>query len=209
MSKALNLLERVEKVQKVLGSTSIREDDVAMDYSSDSSNEEPSGENQVDISVPSNSNEIEKLEDKLNSSLTDIGLVSCEVMKEEDGDVYADLSFEDGTSVSLQFYVEELTPKVSLLSDENQENVPEVILPDNFANENGELVLSVLDELPLEQIKDMVSEKIGITNQVEVYRRSRTTSESFAMKRMKRRVSNKYKNECLKLKKQIKFLKSK
>lgn len=187
MGKALNLLEKLNRIQR------LHENDDDVPYLNVPREDEMETENS-EQEVEGKDAE-DELEDKINQVLSDLGLVSSEVVEEEDGDVYIDLAFEDKTSLSLQMFVDdEGQAKLALLSDEEQTDVPEIILPDSFVDEEGKLLID-MENFPDEEVKNLVKEKVNVTNTTEVYRRSRKTNESLSMTRMKKRLTKKSKRK--------------
>ena len=189
MGKALNLLEKLKRVKR------LHENDDELAYLNVPKNVEEDEDEIENGNGEENEVEgeeaVEEVEKVMKDLLSDTGLVSLEVVEEEDGDVYVDLAFEDDKSMSLQMFVdEEGEPKVALLTDDQQENVEEIELPDSFVDEEGKLVLD-LENLPKEEIKELIADKVKVTNTVEVYRRSRKTNESLSITRMKKRLVNK------------------
>ena len=189
------LLESYRRIDKSLDSNNLpqtTEDEMtpSMDSSTDA----------VDVEIDKDDSEFSALENKLQTSLKDMGLVSCEAMREEDGDVYVDLAFEDKTVLTLQIYVDDDVAKLAILNDETQDDVTEIDLPDSFVGEDGMLNLDNVDELPVDEIKTALSDLITVSNQVEVFRRSRATGESFKQKKMKKRLTTKLENQNKKLK---------
>lgn len=189
MSLAKEVLESIKKLKSV---SSIKEND---DMPTEPQTTEPEKEPETTTAVKSD------LETKLTTALTDMGLVSIEVVEEEDTDTYVDMVFEDQSKVSLQLYVEEGVAKLALLTPDNLENPPIIDLPSEFVAEDGTLSLADVSNLPVDMIRDLVSKVVTVTNQTEVCRRSRGTSESFTQKRMKRRVTTRLKNEVMKKRK--------
>jgi hypothetical protein len=126
-------------------------------------------------------------------------------MQDEDGSVYADMVFEDLTKISLQFYTKDGVAKIALLTPDTIDNPAEIAdLPTEFVGDDGTLNLVDLTSLPLEQIKKAITDNVTVTNQTEVCRRSVGTNEALVQKRMKKRLTTKYKNESLKYKKMVK-----
>jgi len=199
MSLATDVLEALKKFP-------VKSKKENYDNDQDDNNEQDGSElppEQQPSDVSDDNVTLENLEQKLMDTLTDIGLSSVEVSQEDDGDVYADMVFEDTTRLSLQFYVDAEQAKMAMLTADNMEQPPELLLPDSFIGEDGTLNLNDLTELPTVEIKSLVSEVVTVSNTTEVYRRSRATNEACSMKRTKRRVSLKYKNESVKLKRKL------
>jgi hypothetical protein len=191
MSRALNLLESIRAVNTKPGK---KEDMDEQPYSDDSVG---------DVAGASGSEQdaVTNLEQKLSDLLGDLGLVSISTSTDsEDGSVYADASFEDGKNITLQFYVESGAGKVALLTDDSGETQGEIDLPSAFVNDSGELELSNLEDLPTDDIKQLVGQVVTVANQTEGFRRNIISQTSESVKKSKKRVINKLKTEISKLK---------
>ncbi len=154
----------------------------------------------------SDSSGTDQLESVISNALIDLGLVSCSIKTEDDGDIYADLSFESGETIALQFYVDG-SAKVAMITADNQENPPETVLPDSLVGEDGSFNLSAVADIPAQDIKDLVSQAVTVSNKTETYRRFRGSNESVTLPGTKKRISIKFRNENARLRQVITKLK--
>jgi hypothetical protein len=116
---------------------------------------------------PAAQDDKQALWDALNNALAPIGLVSLNVEKQDDGSWNADMSFEDGTELSLEFDAGEGGPVFTVLTTDNEIENP---LPPEFSDEEGNFILDVA-ALPLDDIKTVISGIVSVDNASEAFRR--------------------------------------
>jgi hypothetical protein len=77
---------------------------------------------------------LDGLEKSLSTALSDLGISTCKASQDDDGSVYVDMSFDDGTNASLEISVsnegdESGMPMAYLVTDDSGEAVDELQLP--------------------------------------------------------------------------------
>ncbi len=134
---------------------------------------------------------LEGLEAKFSELLADKGVSSVTASEDDDGAVFIDLSFEDGTNASVEISVtnegdEQGVAKAFLVTDDSGEAADEVELPETVI-EDGKISIEALNSADLSEISTMVSQVVSTSDESVGFRRNDGMGES--VKVSKKRIT--------------------